>query len=95
MSQTRYEWNCHFAGQRRAYADTTTEGVLTVEHEPYNKLGTWEPWDISEDFAKRVAQAIVGWTDKGEGDWFSTRLTKFEKVAPGQWYILTTRAYDD
>lgn len=96
MSKTRFTWDCHFSGQKRAYADTTTEGIFTIEWEPYNKPGVWEPWEtISEASAKAMAQKVVGWTNEGEGDWFSTRLRTFQKVGPGSWYVFTVRAYDD
>ena len=95
MSQQRVTWDCQWSGQRRAYADTTTEGVITIEKNFLDQ--GWEPWDtIGIDYAKKLAKGFVFFVERDEStDWFEPYLTTFEEIGPGQFKILVTRRYDD
>lgn len=98
--KTRVTWDCHFSGQKRAYADTTTEGVITFENTSYSLPDVWIPSEyVSEEHAKRVAKTLIGWNDEpDDGSFalaFEPRLRTFEKVGPGSWYVFVVRRYDD
>lgn len=93
MSQTRVTWNLQYSGQKRAYADTTTEGVITIENDW--KRNGFEPWDTDLEHAKRLAKVFVGWDDDENGDPFSRRLRTFEKIGPGQYYLFLLERYND
>ena len=60
-----------------------------------NKDAPFVPSVVEDYTAKRHAKMHYGWTEKDEGDWASTRLSYFKKIAPGTWEWETRAAFTD
>lgn len=80
-------------GQTRSYGPNETEAILSVGFTNY--FGDYVPVKDSEEWVRRIAKAMIGWVEEGEGDWFSTRLITFENIEPGKWRVITRAAYTD
>lgn len=95
MHKTRATWECAFSGQRRAYADTTVEGRI-ISETFLDFWGEYRPFDVSDDQAKRLLKALVGFYEPGEEPHpFAPILRKFEHVGEGIWNVLIVSRYND
>ncbi len=94
MYKTRVTFEIDYSGQRRAYADTTTEGKLIVECQS-DMFPGWHKQPINSEQAKRMLKEFFLFVEEGEGDPFSPVLKTFRESAPGEWQVLIVSRYDD
>lgn len=82
-------------GQERAYGDTVTEAIITVEMaSPYRDNGEFYPVAVGEAQAKRMASGLVGWSDD-TSDPFAARLDSFTVLGEGRYRVVTRARYND
>lgn len=82
-------------GQQRAYGDTITEAILTVEmSSPYVEGGAFRAVSVGEDQAKRLAQGFMSW-DEDKSDPFAPYLESFEVLGSGRYRVVTRARYND
>jgi len=82
-------------GQERAYGDTVTEAIITIEmSSPFVDGGDFRQVAVGEAQAKRLASGLVGWSDD-PGDPFSTRLDSFTVLGEGRYRVVTRARYCD
>ena len=100
MSKRRLTFEVLRGGQLRPYADTVHHYRLIYEWQGMegfkDKDATFVRQNVTrEDIARRDAKHLGSWTEKGEGDWASTRLDWLKMIEPGLWEWHTTSAYTD
>lgn len=84
-------------GQPRPYADTIYAYRVYFHWIPYSTKPTriWQPVSWGEQIVRQYLKAVHGWTEEGEGDWSSSRLTYLREVGPGTWEFQVRRAFTD
>ena len=90
----RVELDITWSGQRRAYADTTTEGYITFEND---WSGEWGPnVHTTESTAMDVLRSFLWYSLPGDdSDWAAPRLMDFKKAGDGRWSFFISRRYND
>ena len=79
-------------GQRRAYADIVTEGVVKVERYSH---GQWQPDDdiSDEEFKEKYSRKLANWVEKGH--WSQPKLSSITRLGNGCWRVVVTEEYPD
>lgn len=96
------------SGQPRPYADSRSIVQVLFETEDYQNLGTYKPWDLTEERVReRLKGLVCGFTEfrypqdckdpakPTASEYFTTRLDYLKKVSPGLWEFKTTSAFTD